>query len=110
MWKQDSLMRRCMDVNIVKKIAEYIKVDLSGRFDFGVKSIFFANIIFRNSKFNYYGWCRFPDYYGSCIKCLRPFINSECKLHGSRYIYDSLGNDISNYRNRFEFDDPILEA
>lgn len=28
-WKQNQLLRKCLDVNIVKMIAEYVKVDVS---------------------------------------------------------------------------------
>ena len=55
MWKQDQRMRKCMYVHIVKKIAEYIKVDLSGRFkltDGG--STYFCHVTFRDKLSNYY--------------------------------------------------------
>jgi len=105
MWKQDPWMRRCMDVHIVKKIAEYIKIDLSGLKLLDGGRICFVHVIFRTEpSANYYGWKIFPNYYSACIKCLRPL---KCSRH---YKNSRVGNDISSYRNRFEFDDPILEA
>lgn len=109
MWKQNPLMRRCMDINIVKKIVEYIKVDLSGGFKLDNRtSICFRHIVFRDSSSNYYGWFFFDKgshYYSACFNCLKP----TC-LHRVRQLsrYKDVKN-ISEYRNRFEFDDPIIE-
>jgi hypothetical protein len=102
MWKQNPLMRKCMDINIVKKISEYIKIDLSEGFNlYDRKRIRFVHVTL-NGFYGYYGWKVFPDFYSACMKCLRV----QCNLHYGLRV----GNDISSYRNRFEFDDPILEA
>ena len=111
MWKQDPWMRRCMDVHIVKKIAEYIKIDLSEGFNLpGRGRIWFRRIIFPDPNSNYYGWFLFDSgsgYSGGCFTCLRPQCDIHQPYHRSN-IYKSV-KDISSYRNRFEFDDPIKD-
>lgn len=108
MWKQDPLMRKCMDVHIVKKIAEYIKVDLSEGFKlFNGCRIWFSRIVFLEPSSIFYGWYLFDNgsvYYQACFTCLRP----ECDIDHSFHIYKAV-KDISSYRNRFEFDDPIKD-
>lgn len=98
-----------MDVNIVKKIAEYIKVDLRGSFEVVGGLTYFCHVTFKDPLSNYYGWFVFDQtgshYYGTCIYCLRP----NCSLHVRSYN-STVRDNVKNYRNRFEFDDPISEA
>lgn len=113
MWKQDPLMRRCMDVNIVKKIEDYIKIDLSGVFKLiDNRLICFRYVCFTNIRLNYFGWCLFGDkkccfqYHNGCKKCLRP------SVYCTHYIVQPISDNIKNisvYRNRFEFDNPIIK-
>lgn len=109
-WKNVPFIRRCLDLNIVKKIAEYIKVDLSGEFKISeTDKIIFLHVLFCSNELNYYGWYRFNNvkslfYTNACNICLRP----KCNIHNPHYIIDQV-KDISKYREKFEFDNPIKE-
>jgi hypothetical protein len=117
MWKQYPLMRRCMDVNIVKKIAEYIKIDLSGNFEIvrnGSKGyIWFRYSLFENSHNNNYGWYFETDEMKSnteaCSKCLKP---TNCYCNHIIYITKNVSvtnwiKNISGYMYKFRFDNPV---
>jgi len=105
MWKQDPWMRKCMDMNIVKKIAEYIKIDLSGKFKLtGGYLTYFFNEDF-NSNYVWFVSDKKNNtfYYFCCETCLRPFINY-CQHKQRNDI-----KDISSYQNRFKFDNVIIK-
>lgn len=117
MWKQDPLMRKCMDVHIVKKIAEYIKVNLSERFeivrDGSNGYIWFKYSVFDNPNNNDYGWYFETDEMKSnteaCSECLKPV---NCFCNHITYIFKSIPTserikNISEYMHKFRFDNPI---
>lgn len=110
-WKNVPFIRRCLDLNIVKKVAEYVKIDLSGGFKISETGrIWFRYIVFTDHLSNYYGWFAFDNgsgYYRSCNVCLRPKCDIHEYYHPTR-VYKAI-KDISKYREKFEFDVPIKE-
>jgi hypothetical protein len=95
----------------VKKIAEYIKVDLSGTFKLtDNRLICFRYVCFiEDYNSNYYGWSLSDRknniiYYFCCKTCLRPSLY--CR-HNTMKIQRNGIKDISSYHNQFKFDNPI---